>query len=93
MPERRSEQPGKRRLRRSSFIGRQADLAALEEALARDPLVTVLGPPGIGKTRLAERCFEERDGAAAWLCDLTEATSVDEILRRPEPGARHHARP
>jgi predicted ATPase len=44
-----------------------------------EPLVTVLGPPGIGKTRLAERCFEECEGASAWLCDLTETTSVDEI--------------
>jgi predicted ATPase len=68
-----------RRVRRNSFIGRQTDFEALQGALVHEPLVTILGPPGIGKTRLAERCFEECEGATAWLCDLTETTSVDEI--------------
>lgn len=72
--------PQKRRRRRlSSFIGRQADFIALEGALVHEPLVTILGPPGIGKTRIAERSFEARDGAAAWFCDLTESAGVDEI--------------
>jgi len=37
------------------LIGRAADLAALEHALLRDGarLITLTGPPGIGKTRLA----------------------------------------
>src|SRR5436190_33030 len=34
-------------------IGRDADLDALELEVARSPVVTVLGPPGVGKTRLA----------------------------------------
>ena len=44
---------------RAPFIGREAELAELEEAFARAMeerscrLVTVLGPPGIGKSRLA----------------------------------------
>jgi predicted ATPase len=63
----------------SNFIGRQADLDALEGALVHEQLVTIVGPPGIGKTRIAKRCVEARDGAAAWLCDLTETTGVDEI--------------
>lgn len=74
-----TEQCTKRPLRRSSFIGRQADLAALGGALVHEALVTILGPPGIGKTRLAERYFDERHGATAWICDLTDSASVDDV--------------
>ena len=35
-----------------AFVGRAADLAELEEAVANHPLVTVTGPPGVGKSRL-----------------------------------------
>jgi predicted ATPase/DNA-binding SARP family transcriptional activator len=35
------------------LIGRDADLAAVTEALRRAPVVTLVGPGGIGKTRLA----------------------------------------
>lgn len=35
------------------LIGRDADLAAVGEALRRAPVVTLVGPGGIGKTRLA----------------------------------------
>ena len=37
----------------ASFVGRVADLAALDEAFASSRLVTIVGPAGIGKTRLA----------------------------------------
>src|SRR5215207_6505890 len=37
----------------SVFIGRQSDLAGLSEALSGARLVTVCGPAGTGKTRLA----------------------------------------
>ncbi|WP_329366589.1 regulator [Streptomyces sp. NBC_00669] len=39
----------------SSFVGRGAELGRLEGALARHRLVTLTGPGGIGKTRLAQR--------------------------------------
>jgi predicted ATPase/DNA-binding CsgD family transcriptional regulator len=35
------------------FFGRQADIADLERLVARSPLLTLVGPPGGGKTRLA----------------------------------------
>jgi predicted ATPase/DNA-binding CsgD family transcriptional regulator len=37
----------------TTFIGREAELGQLAEALAANRLVTVVGPGGIGKTRLA----------------------------------------
>ena len=37
----------------SSFVGRAGELAGLAAAMARSPLVTVTGPGGVGKTRLA----------------------------------------
>lgn len=60
-----------------SFVGRAGALAELDEAFARGArLVTVVGPPGVGKTRLAIRHAELLAGAAplpggAWFCDAT----------------------
>ena len=39
----------------SEFVGRRAEIAACKRALARSRLVTLTGPGGIGKTRLAMR--------------------------------------
>jgi predicted ATPase/class 3 adenylate cyclase len=60
----------------SSFVGRADELGQLEAALARSPLVTVTGPGGVGKTRLALHAAAGqlpsfRDGA--WLCELAPA--------------------
>ena len=58
----------------TEFVGRRAELAQVRDALARARLVTLTGPGGIGKTRLAlqvaagaGRAF--RDGV--WLAELT----------------------
>ncbi len=46
----------------SLFVGRQVELAALEAALAEAPhLVTVVGPPGIGKSRLVREFVQRTD--------------------------------
>src|SRR5215471_15469981 len=37
----------------SSFVGRQAEIQELRGLLARTRLLTLVGPPGCGKTRLA----------------------------------------
>jgi predicted ATPase/DNA-binding CsgD family transcriptional regulator len=52
----------------SSFIGREAECAALLEAVAAHRMVSATGPGGVGKTRLALRVVEtfgatRRDGA------------------------------
>jgi non-specific serine/threonine protein kinase len=52
----------------TSFVGREHQLAELQELLACQRLVSVLGPPGTGKTRLAleiHRRLRGRD--ATWL--------------------------
>jgi predicted ATPase len=65
-----------------AFVGRDADLGRVLSAIeAGARLVTVTGPPGIGKTRLAQRCLElasssfEREGGA-WFCDLSAASDA-----------------
>ncbi|MEV0033962.1 BTAD domain-containing putative transcriptional regulator [Nocardia sp. NPDC050793] len=45
--------PGRLPAQRTSFTGRDAELRLLAELLATAPLVTIVGPGGVGKTRLA----------------------------------------
>ncbi len=57
----------------SRLIGRDAELRVLSELLARNALVTLAGPGGVGKTRLALEAANEsasgfKDGA--WLVEL-----------------------
>ncbi|MHA6626288.1 BTAD domain-containing putative transcriptional regulator [Pseudonocardia sichuanensis] len=60
--------PGVRPL--SSFIGRDADLALLDRLVATHRLVTVVGPAGAGKTRLAVE-WAGRDGVVR-LADVVD---------------------
>ena len=64
----------------TSFIGRDDDLSRIETLLAAGRLVTVLGPGGAGKTRLAveaARRHEYRDGA--WMIDLASVTEPAKV--------------
>ena len=57
----------------SSFIGRQTELAAIQDALTRSRLVTLTGAGGSGKTRLALQVAAdrvERHPDGVWLADL-----------------------
>lgn len=45
----------------STFVGRDGDLAAVAAALDRSPIVTLTGPPGVGKTRLAMEVASRAD--------------------------------
>ncbi len=69
----------------TTFVGREDDLATIASLFRSARLVTVLGPGGIGKTRLAQR-FGARvlDQASptggVWFCDLTESVGISGIL-------------
>jgi predicted ATPase/DNA-binding SARP family transcriptional activator len=68
----------------TSFIGREAELAQVVELLREHRLVTLTGPPGVGKSRLAVEAVrsienELRDGA--WHVDLARATSSADVVR------------
>ena len=59
----------------TSFIGRRRELAELRKKLAESRLVSLVGPGGVGKTRLAIRMAADvdrrfRDGG--WLVELAE---------------------
>jgi predicted ATPase/DNA-binding SARP family transcriptional activator len=64
----------------TSFIGRDDDLTRTNTLLTTGRLVTVLGPGGAGKTRLAveaARRQEYRDGV--WLIDLASVTEPAKV--------------
>lgn len=57
----------------TSFVGRDRETAALRGLLASNRLLTIVGPGGTGKTRLALKLAGELEPAypdGAWLCDL-----------------------
>jgi predicted ATPase/DNA-binding SARP family transcriptional activator len=59
----------------TSFVGRGRDLAQVAALLADARLVTLVGPGGVGKTRLATELaagWQAADGA--WLAELAEVT-------------------
>lgn len=58
----------------TSFVGRDNELVSVERALRDHRLVTLTGPGGVGKSRLALRTAERaRDGYAdgVWWADLS----------------------
>ncbi|MEU4106057.1 ATP-binding protein [Streptomyces tanashiensis] len=71
-PERPAPAPeaGNIRPRLTSFVGREPELAALHADLTRSRLVTLTGPGGSGKTRLAEEAAVRAVGPAAWIAEL-----------------------
>ncbi|WP_198168528.1 BTAD domain-containing putative transcriptional regulator [Herbidospora yilanensis] len=62
----------------TSFIGRDDDLARIDVLLGGGRLVTVVGPGGAGKTRLALEAARRR-AHPAWLVDLASVTEPAEI--------------
>jgi predicted ATPase/class 3 adenylate cyclase len=65
--------PGNLRLARTSFVGRDAELAGVRALLAAHRLVTIIGPGGVGKTRLAFRLAGELTDTyehGAWVVEL-----------------------
>lgn len=77
----------------TSFVGRRPEIARLRAALSEGSLVSLVGPGGVGKTRLASECVA---GLAVCFIDLSSARSESEAasavlqatgsVERPSPG-------
>ncbi|GAC1474723.1 MAG: hypothetical protein PVSMB3_12460 [Candidatus Dormibacteraceae bacterium] len=66
-----------------SFVGRHRELVQLRQFLSEARLVTITGPPGVGKTRLAAHAAWElgasnTDGAA--ICNVQSARDAEGIV-------------
>ncbi|RDI49188.1 putative ATPase [Nocardia mexicana] len=67
-------------VRLTRFVGRDAELKRLAELLDTARLSTVVGPGGVGKTRLAVEAVSRRgDSARAWFVSLAEVRAPDGI--------------
>ena len=76
--------PGNIPLRLGRLIGRDQDLEDIARAMAQFPVVTLVGPGGIGKTRLALAAAQLSDPVrtgGVWLVDLTRITSSSDVPR------------
>ncbi|MFJ7201658.1 MULTISPECIES: ATP-binding protein [unclassified Streptomyces] len=75
---------GNLRPRLTSFVGREPELRSIRADLTRSRLVTLTGPGGSGKTRLAEEAAAAHGGQAAdqdaWIAELA---SVDDPVDVP----------
>jgi predicted ATPase/DNA-binding CsgD family transcriptional regulator len=68
----------------SRFFGRQDEAAAIKDGLTRSRLVTVTGPGGIGKTRLAVKVASEHGQAfpdGVFFADLSAARDDGAVAR------------
>lgn len=74
----------------ASLVGRQRELAALTALLAGGArLVTILGPGGVGKTRVASRlaaqsgqAYSDHGGGGVWWVDLSAARGAAALCSR-----------
>lgn len=63
------------------LYGRDSELAALHRLLDHERLVTVLGPGGVGKTRLATEVAARAEQATAlWLASVADAAAIPHAL-------------
>jgi predicted ATPase/DNA-binding SARP family transcriptional activator len=66
----------------SSFLGRDRELEQLAEAVRSKRLVTLIGPGGVGKTRLAVETaaqLREEHPGGAWLIELADITDPEGV--------------
>lgn len=72
----------------STFVGRSAELRALDDVLTRGRRAMLVGPAGVGKTRLALEyaTLRARLGSAVIVVDLEPAGDREAVLRLVEEG-------
>jgi predicted ATPase/class 3 adenylate cyclase len=81
-----AERPGNLPVQVSSFIGRARELEQTAVALGQARVVTLTGPGGVGKTRLALQAAGQVQswfGDGAWLCELApvrDPAGVDDAV-------------
>jgi predicted ATPase/DNA-binding SARP family transcriptional activator len=66
----------------TSLIGRDADVLQVTELLSRHRLVSVVGPGGVGKTRVAQRVASTAADLfpqGAWFVDLVQTGAEDDV--------------
>jgi predicted ATPase/DNA-binding SARP family transcriptional activator len=66
----------------TSFVGREDDVQRLDALVARHRLVTLIGPGGAGKTRLAGEVAARQSGRAAdgvWMVELATISDPGDI--------------
>jgi predicted ATPase/class 3 adenylate cyclase/DNA-binding CsgD family transcriptional regulator len=66
----------------TSFVGRQAEIGSLRDALAGNRLVTLTGAGGVGKTRLAVQVAAQIAGEfsdGVWYVDLAPITAAEVV--------------
>lgn len=84
-PARRSGPGSAASLRRTSgllvgeILGRDADLCSLDVLLGTARLTTLIGPGGVGKTRLAVEVVRQAVGLVPFWCDLAAAETADDV--------------
>lgn len=67
----------------SSFVGRRAEMESLIVALNQHRLITLCGPGGCGKTRLAvetAQMLRQQRGLEAWFIDLSACQDLSAVL-------------
>jgi predicted ATPase/DNA-binding SARP family transcriptional activator len=68
----------------TSFVGREDDLDRIAALVRQHRLVTLIGPPGVGKSRLAvevARALEDDFADGAWLVDFGRAGTDADAVR------------
>ncbi|HYM59307.1 MAG TPA: tetratricopeptide repeat protein [Thermoanaerobaculia bacterium] len=74
----------------TSFVGRLEDLRELQALEAETKLITLVGPGGCGKTRLAQelasQLLDDRYPDGVWFADLTPVVDGDLVARAVQAG-------
>jgi len=63
------------------FVGRERELREVRELLVRRRVVSVCGPPGVGKSRVLGELCRQAPAGSVLACDLLYATSIDDLWR------------